>query len=226
MEAAGAFRAGRKPSAGDMEGGLNMYEFDKCIVAEPNGGQLTEGTVSRFGGTTVHVHADEGLALRPGLAVNLFVYDRVQGECVFTGTVTRVLGDNVVISGANLVRSTQKRNNTRVEKILHYRITQRYGSEGPVLLEPPIDFTILNISAQGMYIGTDAVFAEGHRFPFVFRDAGKPIEIKAEVVRCERRVRGNRYGCRFVDISERDMDNIYRFVLHEQIEQRRRNLIV
>lgn len=203
-----------------------MYEFDKCIVAEPNGGQLAEGTVSQYEGTTMHIHAGEGFSMRPGLAVNLFVYDRVQGECLLTGTVTKVMGDKVVVAGATLVRSTQKRNNTRVEKILHYRITQRFEGGSVVPLEPPIDFTILNISAQGMYIGTDAVFAEGHRFPFVFRDAGRPIDIKAEVVRCERRIRGNRYGCRFVDINERDMDNIYRFVLHEQIEQRRRNLIV
>jgi hypothetical protein len=205
-----------------------MHEFDKCIVASQSGTKLAEGFVHSFESTVMKVCLDGESGFYLLQEVTIYVFNRVKGECVYKGVVADADGKNVAFSKVDFVRSTQKRDNTRVGKTLHYSITDRFSDKksGKLeKLEKPIAITILNISANGMYISCDEVFTVGHRFPLVFKDAGKPICLDVEVIRCERKRRGNNYGCRFLNISEKEADNIFRFVLHEQIEQRRNNLL-
>ena len=203
-----------------------MYEFDKCIVASESGTKLAEGFVQEYEGTIMKVRLEGEFSLLVSQDITIFVFNRVKGECVYKGVVATLGVQNVVFDKVKFVRSTQKRDNTRVGKTLSYRITHCFIDQKVEKLEKPIDITILNLSAQGMYISCDSIFVVGHRFPLTFREAGAPIELDVEVVRCEKNRRSNKYGCRFLDISERESDNIYRFVLHEQIEQRRRNLLI
>ena len=205
-----------------------MHEFDKCIVASKNGAKLGEGFVNEFEGKVIKACLDEDFALLLTQDVNIFIFNRVKGECVYKAVVSTIDGKNVVFINATFLHSTQKRNNTRVGTALRYRITHRFIGEdfkNVEKLKTPIDINILNLSANGMYIGCSSLFVTGQKFPLVFRDAGKPINLVVEVVRCQNSHKGSTYGCRFLNISEKDADNIFRFVLHEQIEQRRRNLL-
>lgn len=205
-----------------------MHEFDKCIVASKSGTKLAEGFVNEFEGKVLKACFEDDFALLLTQEVNIFIFNRIKGECVYKAVVSSIEGKNVVFVNATFLHSTQKRNNTRVSTTLHYRITHRFTGDNfkdVEKLETPIDINILNISANGMYINCSSLFVAGQKFPLVFRDAGKPINLVVEVVRCQKLHKGNTYGCRFLNISEKDADNIFRFVLHEQIEQRRRNLL-
>jgi len=203
-----------------------LHEFDRCVITSKSGEELARGEIDAFDGSKARVNIIGDYSLRVAEDVNLFIYNSVKGECVYFADVESIDGNELVLENLKFISSRQKRNSTRAEILLHYKITHKFGADGNIeKLEKPIDITIINISANGMYIKCDEKFEKWHRFPFVFREAGMPMRLTAEVVRCVYSNRGNKYGCRFVDISEKDADNIYRFVLHEQIEQRRRRRI-
>jgi hypothetical protein len=204
---------------------IQLHEFDKCIISSVKGSNLGTGFVNEYDRTILKTCLDGSFTLHLQQEVLIFVFNEVKGECVYKGLVADINDKNVIFDKVSFVRSMQKRDNTRVDKTMRYRITLRFVGDHREKLETPFDITILNLSAQGMYISCDEPFAVGHRFPLVFKDAGKPIDLDVEIIRCEKYRRGNKYGCRFLNISEKDSDNIYRFVLHEQIEQRRRNII-
>lgn len=201
-----------------------MHEFDKCILTAESGAGLAEGTVREYVEPVMRINLSEEQQFSLHSEVIVFVFNRVKGECVYKGRVAEVDGNAVAIDRVVFVRSTQKRNNTRVGKTIHYKITQKFSGEGKERLEKPIEIIILNVSATGMYISCDENFVEGHRFPLRFLEAGRPIDLDVQIIRCEYNRRGNKYGCQFLNIDPKDADNIYRFVLHEQIEQRRNNL--
>lgn len=187
-----------------------------------------EGFVHDFNDSMIKICLNDEPDFQPLQEVTAFIFNRVKGECVYKGLVADEEGKNIILKNINFVSSTQKRNNTRVNKTFRYRITHKYvdGECSRIeKLDKPIDIAILNISAKGMLIICGENLAIGHRFPFTFIDAGAPINLEVEVIRSEKSRRGNRYGCAFVNISQKDEDNIFRLVLHEQIEQRRRNLV-
>ena len=202
-----------------------MYEFDKCILAGDNGLGLAEGAVREFEGSIMKLVLNEEQDFPMLSEITVYIFNRIKGECVYRGRVVEIQGRVVMIDKAVFVKATQKRNNTRVSKTLRYKITHKFSAEGQEKLEKPIEIVILNISAQGLYISCIEEFTEGYRFPLKFMDAGRPIELEVVVMRCEYSRRGNKYGCQFLNINQKDSDNIYRFVLHEQIEQRRNNLL-
>lgn len=205
-----------------------MHEFDKCIITNKSGSEIGSGSVKEFAKSVILISIQDEILVAPGIDVIIYIFNRVKGECVYKGKVANFDGDLLNVNNVQFIRSTQKRNNTRVDKTIHYVITHKYkssSSDEKELLKEPIEITILNISATGMFFATSADFALGQRIPFTFRDAGSPINLELKIMRVEKRVRGNNYGCMFVDIAKKDADNIFRYVLHEQILQRRRKLI-
>lgn len=208
-----------------------MHEFDKCLVMSKSGSKLAEGFVHDYEQDMMKICVNGEFSVFVPQETTIFVFNQIKGECVYTATVQKLETKNIIFNNIKFVRSMQKRDNTRVNKVLHYHITHKFDEdvEGDVKpkikLDHPIEITVINISAQGMYFSCNQKFYVGYRFPLVFKDAGRPIELVIEVERLEDYNRSYNYGCRFVDISEKDMDNIFRFVLHEQIEQRRHNLL-
>lgn len=202
-----------------------MHEFDKCIVISKNGVNLAEGFVHEFEGESLKVCANGSFSVFASQDVSIYIFNRIKGECLFSGKIKDFDDKNIYFTNVKFIRSEQKRDNTRVNKSLHYRITNKFEDKKTVKIDRPIDIIILNISAQGMYISCNEKFSVGYRFPLVFKEAGRPIDLDVEILRCEENRGSYRYGCRFNGISEKNMDNIYRFVLHEQIEQRRRNIL-
>lgn len=208
---------------------INVHEFDNCLLTTPGGTTLGSGFVHQLDGTVAKICLKSECNLLIKQNIQIYIFNRVKGECVYSARVISIDGNNIGFDRVKFICSTQKRDDTRVDKTLRYRITDRYVNGDINTLEKlptPIDITILNISATGMFISCSANFAVGHRFPLVFKDAGSPINLEVEVVRAEKRLRGSNYGCRFIDINPKDADNIFRFVLHEQILQRRNHLVV
>lgn len=205
-----------------------MYEFDKCLVMSRSGTKLAEGYIQEFDQDKdkMRIAVNGDFSLFAKQEVTVFVYNQVKGECVFAAKVLNLEVKHIVFNNIKLVRSVQKRDNTRVSKVLHYKVTHKFEDDGKekFKIDHPLEITILNVSAQGLYLSCLEKFHMGYRFPLVFRELGKPIELIIEVVRCEDYNGSYNYGCKFVEISQKDMDNIFRFVLHEQIEQRRHNI--
>lgn len=205
---------------------MDVHEFDKCVVQSKSGGNAATGFVVEYESAYLKMQANNNFLLRPSQEVYLLIYNQVKGECRYEATV-RDIRDNVIFfENVKLVGSMQKRNNTRVSKELHYKITERIQDDKTIALEKPVEITILNISAQGMYINSDENFYIGFRFPLTFRELKRPIRLVAEIIRREVYTRSFNYGCFFVGISNKDMDEIFRYVLKEQIEQRRKNLLI
>ena len=164
--------------------------------------------------------------LRPGDAILVFIYSSVMGECKYAGEVRRVTDFCIEASQMELIASNQKRESTRVNKRLEYRLTKYYDGDKERDFSPPLDITILNISATGMYFHCMRKFAVGFSFPLVLRETQRPVAVRVEILRREEYGRSYNYGCRFVDIPERDVDEIFRFVFREQIAQRRRSKLI
>lgn len=203
-----------------------MGDFDKCIIRTGDGENIAEGFVHDFE-SNFKATLEGDFNLTRTQQVLIYIYNRIKGECVYRGTVADIKSNIILFRNVSFIRATQKRDNTRVDKIMRYRITHRFIEDGKLeKLPKPIDITILNISANGMLIRCKEKFEDGHRFPLVFKDAGRPIDLDVKVVRSEEKDGDYYYGCTFLNIDEKDADNIYRFVLHEQIMQRRRNLLV
>lgn len=204
---------------------IALYEFDKCLITKKEM-KLGEGFVNDCTDKAMKIHIVGEHSVRPFEKVTVYVYNNIKGECKFNGTVKELEENNLLIVDIDFVHSLQKRDNTRVNKQISCRVDSRFENGVIVRLEHAFDIMILNISAEGMYFNCTEKFNSGFRFPFVFREAARNIDLTVEIIRREDYTRSYNYGCRFADISQRDADEIYRFVLKEQIEQRRRNFIV
>ena len=204
-----------------------MHEFDKCIVFRPSGEKIAEGSVHEFENGAMQIYTRGGPGgIEPAEKLLIFVYNEVRGECKYTGVVKRSAFNCLQVEEVRLDSAVQKRENTRVSKQLKYRILQVYRDGGKKKPEHPLSITILNISAKGMYFNCDERLEEGFTFALTFRETARPVNLKVEVLRREAYPRSFNYGSQFVGISDNDMDEIFRFVLHEQIVQRRRSLLL
>lgn len=204
-----------------------MHEFDKCIIYSKESVKFLEGFVHEYetGTMKIYMQGKSDDSIRPSMEIYINVYNSVKGECKFVGVVEKTNFNNIEIADVIFVSSVQKRDNTRVNKQLKYKISSFYEDGEKHKLDKPIDITMLNISAQGIYFNCDEMLVVGYRFPINFKEMTRPINLIAEIVRIEEYPRSFNYGCIFVDISEKDMDEIFRFVLKEQIAQRRKRTI-
>lgn len=204
-----------------------MHEFDKCHVTAVTGERLASGFVTDYQDGVMRLNVETtGPILKP-TPVFVYVYNSVKGECVYKGILSAGRTENLAVLEVEMVRSLQKRENARVNKQLRYWVGEYFTPDGTrAALEEPAEIMILNISAEGMLFNSVRDFGVGYRFPLVFREARVPIRLQVEIVRRSEYRRSYNYGCRFIGITAREQDEIYRFVLHEQIEQRRRSFLL
>lgn len=204
-----------------------MHEFDKCMVFHLEGAKAAEGFVHECHDGVIKIYTQgTSQSLVTGEEVLIFIYNSVKGECRYRGKVEKASFNRVEIAGAALVSSLQQRENTRVNKQLKYRISYSFNEKGErVKLDRPIDIIILNVSAQGMYFNCVERFEVGFAFALIFRETLRPVHLKVKILRREDYSGNYNYGCIFPDVSSKDMDEIFRFVLREQIAQRRKSLM-
>jgi hypothetical protein len=200
-----------------------MYEFDKCIIEKKNGDYVTWGHVVEFESGLMRIRVKSEYNHDNLNHVYLFIYNSI-GECKYQAEVYEIDDKNIIFRNLKPLSSVQKRSNTRVNKRINYQITNIFKEKEIVALEKPIDITILNISAIGIYFNSDENLIAGFKFQLIFCETARPIYLEVEVIRKEEFSRSFNYGCIFRNISNKDMDEIFRLVLKEQIEQRRKNL--
>lgn len=98
---------------------------------------------------------------------------------------------------------------------------------GDSVYVPPegVPATVRNISAGGVYLATELVLAEGRRLWFDFRETGERLRLDARILRVEDITkRPNQpmygYGCRFIDLSARNENQLRNYVFREEKRQR------
>jgi hypothetical protein len=204
---------------------LTLFKHDKCVVFGTLNENIAEGILEEHSSGYMKVRANGSFELSEGQFVKISVFNGYKGECIYSAAVKKIRGHDIVFDDVEFEGSFQKRDNARVEKIMPYRFTHRAGEAGEkIQLEKPAKITILNISARGMYFTSNEEYEEGYRFYLLFKETQTPIELLVEIVRAEESFLNYNFGCRFVDITEEEMEEIFRFVLNEQIEQRRKRL--
>ncbi|MDM8084853.1 PilZ domain-containing protein [Cellulomonas cellasea] len=97
-------------------------------------------------------------------------------------------------------------------------------AEEPVAYEGNLAFTMLDISAHGMRILSQASLQPGQRIRFLYEELPEPILIEAVVVRAQQSRTGTHYGCRFLGLTSRQTDALFRHVLQTQGAQRRERM--
>lgn len=201
-----------------------MHDLERCAVAAGDRGTVLEGYVAGFDGGVMTVAVETGSSdvLEAGEDVQVLVLDEVRGEVLYSGWVAEIGPTRVEIADLELVSTLQKRQVARV------RITQICTGVVEAtedLASRSLTFVVHDISAHGMRIATTGTLAEKDRIAFDFPTGEGAVTLDAEVLRSQRTSTGStQYGCRFVDIAEKDADVLFRYVLQTQGAQRRRRM--
>lgn len=91
--------------------------------------------------------------------------------------------------------------------------------------EIPLRFTVLDVSAHGMRMMSQTALPSGSTVRFVFPELSDAFWLQAVVVRAQPSRTGTHYGCRFVETSPRETDELFRYVLRTQGAQRRQQML-
>lgn len=219
-----------------------MHELDRCVVFV--GSQvLLDGYVRSFDGGVMRVESEDPVlgSIEPGTEVSTLVFDEVRGECHYWAVAEQSRARGIDLVSVEMIQAVQKRGVARVrtEIPLSGRVEPQPGSgHGPAdgtdadafaddgsPAREPVAFTVLDVSAHGMQAWSKASLAPGRRFSFLFTATRSPLALTAEVLRVQESRTGYRYGCRFVDQTERSAEELFRFVMQEQGAQRRNRLL-
>ena len=98
------------------------------------------------------------------------------------------------------------------------------AEDEPEAHEGDLAFTMLDISAHGMRILSQATLQPGQRIRFLYEELPSPMLLEAVVVRAQPSRTGTHYGCRFLGLTSRQTDDLFRHVLHTQGVQRRERM--
>jgi hypothetical protein len=198
-----------------------VHELAPCSLTA--GDRTVDGHVITVGDGTMTCADVQGAAsaLRVGDDVEVVVLDDVRGEVTYQGWVEGVGPETVQVADLELTSTLQKRQAARV------RIAQfcRGIAQSPDSDSRSITFVVLDISAYGMRISTTAGLVEHDRIEFRFPTQDGPLALDAEVLRVQPTRTGTaQYGCRFVNLGDRETDALFEYVLRTQGEQRRTRL--
>ncbi|WP_034620629.1 PilZ domain-containing protein [Cellulomonas sp. URHE0023] len=198
-----------------------MHDLAHCTLEA--GDRELAGYVVTCADGNLTFAAERGVmgTFRTGDDVQALVLDDVRGEVRYAGYVSQVGVTTVRIQGLELTSMLQKRKVARVN-IAQLCTGVAVSPDGTTR---DISFVVVDISAHGMRISTTTELTDDERVVFEFPATDRIVPLDAEVLRVQHT--GNKliqYGCRFVDLAEKDMDVLFRFVLQTQGSHRRNRL--
>ncbi|NMR21544.1 PilZ domain-containing protein [Cellulomonas fimi] len=186
--------------------------------------EVARGEVTVDSGLSLTIRLDEILGEIPAIGDDVLVrtLEEVRGRREYMATVEAWRAGHVVVTNIELVSAFQQRAIVRVGTDIP--ITIVYETDGDDLrdLATPIQASILDLSATGLRIHCSVPLQDSFRFGFHLSTDFDDLTLVAEVLRREDAPRGYRYGCKLVGTTQREADALHRYVLSEQIAQRRR----
>jgi hypothetical protein len=198
-----------------------MHDLAHCALEA--GDRTLAGYVVSCADGNLTFAAEHGVmgTFRAGDDVQALVLDDVRGEVRYSGWVAQVGVTTVRVTGLELTSMLQKRKVARVG-IAQLCTGVAVGPEGD---ERSITFVVVDISAHGMRISTTADLTEQDRVVFEFPTPDRAVALDAEILRSQPTAsKSMHYGCRFLDLSEKDADVMFRYVMQTQGAQRRTRL--
>jgi hypothetical protein len=221
-----------------------MHELALCSVETDEAAVVLSGYVRTFEDGVLWVGNDDIVrGVSEGETYILRVLDEVRGECVYQGDCARVTADTAAFTGVELLSTLQKRAVARVSVTVECEGFARLAEPadgavtgagtGPEAApapdgedgETPLTFTVLDVSAHGMRMMSQTELPPGSTVRFVFPELSAAFWLQAVVVRAQPSRSGTHYGCRFVETSPRETDELFRYVLRTQGAQRRQQTL-
>ena len=198
-----------------------MLEGCPCAVLVDDE-EVAHGVVSADTGLSLDVRLEDGRdkVPGPGERIVLRTFEQVRGRRDYS-VVVRTLSDSaLVLDGLELLSAYQQRAIVRVGTDLPVTLEYEVVDDRPRDLEPPIQASIIDLSATGIRLHCNAPLHAGQRVGFALRTDFDDLSLVADVLRREDAPTGYRYGCRLVGTTQREADALHRYVLSEQIAQR------
>lgn len=197
-----------------------MLEGSPCTVLVEDE-EIAHGTVVADTGLSLDVEIRDGVDAMPGVGerIVLRTFEEVRGRRDYA-VVIRTLEDSLlVVDELALLSAYQQRAIVRVGTDLRVTLEYEVVDDQPRDLDPPIQASIIDLSATGVRLHCNVPLTEGQRVGFQLRTDFDDLALVVEVLRREEAPRGFRYGCRLVGTTQREADALHRYVLSEQIAQ-------
>jgi len=195
-------------------------ELEPCLVHASTGELLARGFVREHEGTSLVVEAKTftGTWLLPGDPAVLQVLSADRGSITYDAVVAFSAVRRIGLANLTLRTVVQQRAALRVHTAIPMQIS--HVLDGKEVVEiAPLEVLVIDLSAHGMRIRSEAVIEPGTLLAVVFTATGRPIDLVVEVLRAEEIRGGFAYGCRFAGATEREHDELFRFVLRQQRRQ-------
>ncbi|WP_182113897.1 MULTISPECIES: PilZ domain-containing protein [unclassified Actinotalea] len=195
------------------------FELDPCRIRTTEGELLVQGFVREHWGTGAEVEVDHeaGGWIQDGDAVLLEVLSSVRGACTFDAVVVASGERRVELCDLVLRETVQMRSAVRVPTSIPVTLhpvgpPARTGEDA----EPDVQGVLIDVSATGVRVRLAEPLDQGTRFTFRLDATRVPLDLQLEVLRGHEIGGATAVGCRLVDVSERETDELFRFVLEEQ----------
>jgi PilZ domain len=198
-----------------------VLEGSPCTVLVDDE-EVAHGVVAADTGLTLDVQLRDGVdrVPEPGASVVLRTFEEVRGRRDYAVVVRTLEDSHLVLDELALLSAYQQRAIVRVGTDLRVVLEYEVVDDRPQDLDPPVQASVLDLSATGVRLHCNVPLTEGQRVGFQLRTDFDDLPLVAEVLRREEAARGYRYGCRLVGTTQREADALHRYVLSEQIAQR------
>lgn len=195
------------------------FELDPCGVHGEDGELIAAGHVRLHEGDRLVVEAPNysGGSVWPGDAVVLVVASELRGNCTVDARVVSSAPTMLELTDLEVREVVQKRSAVRVP--VDVRITIAYAVEEgeSVKLPEPLSVQVLDLSAYGMRFRADTAVPLGTLLEGSYPGGRRTIPFVVEILRHEELPRGGvGHGGRFVDMAERDTEELFHEVLERQ----------
>lgn len=194
------------------------FELDPCWVHGDGGELIAAGHVRTHEDDRLVVEAPKysGGSLWPGDAVVLVVASQLRGTCTIDASVAASARTRLELTDLRLREVEQKRSAVRVPVAERMTFEHVVQDDERVPLEEPVDVQVLDLSAYGMRFRAEAEVPIGTRLAGTYPAPRRPVPVVLEVLRHEELRGAVGHGGRFVGMSERDTEELFRAVLDRQ----------
>lgn len=194
------------------------FELDPCWVHGEGGELIAAGHVRTHEDDHLVVEAPKysGGSLWPGDPVVLVVASQLRGSCTLDAVVRASARTRLELADLRLRVVEQKRSAVRVP--VSEQVTFEHAAQGDerVALDVPVAAQVLDLSAYGLRFRSETEVPIGTRLVGAYPTPQRPVPIVLEVLRHEELRGAVGHGGRFVGMSERDTETLFRVVLDRQ----------
>jgi hypothetical protein len=205
------------------------FELDPCWVHGDSGELIAAGHVRTHEADRLVVEAPKysGGSLWPGDPVVLVVASELRGSCTIDAVVVASARQRLELTDLRIRVVEQKRSAVRVPVTEHVTFTHLLEGDEQVPLDEPVTAQVLDLSAYGLRFRAEREVPVGTRLVGSYPAPRRQVPFVLEVLRHEELRGAVGHGGRFVGMSERDTEELFRAVLDRQrrLIAERRNVV-